>query len=158
MVSPAGRSRRFGSLEFGIRRTRRLHAPGHRPPWAPAIRLGVAIIPAFTPRGPALPAMSAASPAEAAPGRFAMGIGTSSNVIVEGWKAGMASSSKTLCPRSRLRETIRRVLAGEKIEADYESLSIRGHLQMASVVEPPGLSWLRCGRGCRGSPVASETL
>ncbi|MHB1925494.1 MAG: LLM class flavin-dependent oxidoreductase, partial [Acidimicrobiales bacterium] len=52
--------------------------------WTPALRLGVAIIPAFT-RGPAIMAQSAAAMAEAAPGRFALGIGTSSNVIVERW-------------------------------------------------------------------------
>ena len=50
--------------------------------WAPEMRLGIAIIPAFT-RGPALLAMSAASLAEAAPGRFVMGIGSSSDEIVD---------------------------------------------------------------------------
>ncbi len=52
--------------------------------WAPQLRLGVAIIPAFT-RGPALMAQHIASMCEAAPGRFVMGIGSSSNVIVEHW-------------------------------------------------------------------------
>src|SRR5271170_3105203 len=47
--------------------------------WAPTLRLGTAIVPAHT-RGPALLAQSAAALAEAAPGRFALGIGTSSNV------------------------------------------------------------------------------
>ena len=48
---------------------------------APTMRLGTAIVPAYT-RGPALMAMSVAALAEAAPGRVAFGIGTSSNVIV----------------------------------------------------------------------------
>src|SRR6266571_8628075 len=52
--------------------------------WAPSLRLGCAIVPAYT-RGPGLMAMSVAAMAEAAPGRFAFGIGTSSNVIVESW-------------------------------------------------------------------------
>src|SRR4029450_13075461 len=52
--------------------------------WAPSLRLGTAIVPAFT-RGPACMAQSVASLADAAPGRVAFGIGTSSNVIVEGW-------------------------------------------------------------------------
>ncbi len=52
--------------------------------WAPELRLGTAIIPAFT-RGPGLLAQSAAALAEAAPGRFALGVGTSSDVIVERW-------------------------------------------------------------------------
>src|SRR5918998_6363205 len=49
--------------------------------WAPSLRLGTAIVPAFT-RGPACMAQSVASLADAAPGRFAFGIGSSSNVIV----------------------------------------------------------------------------
>ena len=51
--------------------------------WTPTMRLGTAIVPVFT-RGPALLAMSVAAMAEAAPGRFTLGIGTSSNVIVRG--------------------------------------------------------------------------
>ena len=42
---------------------------------APSMRLGTAIVPAYT-RGPALMAMSVAALAEAAPGRVAFGIGT----------------------------------------------------------------------------------
>ena len=52
--------------------------------WAPSLRLGTAIVPAFT-RGPACLAQSVGALAQAAPGRLAFGIGTSSNVIVEGW-------------------------------------------------------------------------
>ena len=52
--------------------------------WAPSMRLGCAILPAYT-RGPGLMAMSAASMCQAAPGRFVLGIGSSSNVIVERW-------------------------------------------------------------------------
>ncbi len=103
--------------------------------WAPEMRLGIAIIPAFT-RGPALLAMSAASLAEAAPGRFVMGIGTSSDVIVERWN-GIPFEN----PYARVRDCVkfmRRALAGEKIEEDYESFSIRGYrLQMAPLMEPP---------------------
>jgi alkanesulfonate monooxygenase SsuD/methylene tetrahydromethanopterin reductase-like flavin-dependent oxidoreductase (luciferase family) len=50
--------------------------------WAPTMRLGTGIVPAYT-RGPALLAQSAASLASAAPGRVVLGIGASSNVIVE---------------------------------------------------------------------------
>ena len=45
--------------------------------WAPSMRLGCAIFPAYT-RGPGLLAMSVASLAQAAPGRFVMGVGSSS--------------------------------------------------------------------------------
>ena len=52
--------------------------------WEPTLRLGTAIVPAFT-RGPALIAMSASSLAAAAPGRFVLGLGSSSPVIVGNW-------------------------------------------------------------------------
>jgi len=52
--------------------------------WAPQLRLGTAIVPVYT-RGPALIAMSAATLAGLAPGRFVLGIGASSPVIVQDW-------------------------------------------------------------------------
>src|SRR5688572_24145061 len=69
--------------------------------WAPELRLGVAVLPVFL-RGPALLAMSAAAMAEAAPGRFALGIGTSSDTIVERWN-GIPFEK----PYQRTRDTIR---------------------------------------------------
>ena len=48
------------------------------------VALGTAIVPAYT-RSPACLAQSVASMADAAPGRVAIGIGSSSNVIVERW-------------------------------------------------------------------------
>ncbi|MEI2704150.1 MAG: LLM class flavin-dependent oxidoreductase [Ilumatobacteraceae bacterium] len=52
--------------------------------WEPRLRLGTAIIPAYT-RSPACLAQCVASLADAAPGRVAVGIGSSSNVIIERW-------------------------------------------------------------------------
>ena len=52
--------------------------------WTSELRLGSAIANVFT-RGPALLAMEAAAVAEAAPGRFCLGIGASSPAIVERW-------------------------------------------------------------------------
>ncbi|HYS38712.1 MAG TPA: LLM class flavin-dependent oxidoreductase, partial [Pseudonocardiaceae bacterium] len=49
--------------------------------WSSQLRLGTAIAPVYT-RGPGLLAMSAATIAELAPGRFVLGIGSSSPVIV----------------------------------------------------------------------------
>lgn len=91
--------------------------------WAPSLRLGTAIVPAFT-RGPALIAQSAASLAQAAPGRFVLGVGSSSNVIVESWN-GIAFDR----PYQRTRDTVRflrRALAGEKVTEDFETFSVRG--------------------------------
>lgn len=91
--------------------------------WAPQLRLGSAIVPAFT-RGPALLAQSAAAMAEAAPGRFALGVGTSSNVIVERWN-GIPFEE----PYKRTRDVVRflrRALAGEKVDEQYETFTVRG--------------------------------
>ncbi len=96
--------------------------------WAPEMRLGIAIIPAFT-RGPALLAQSAASLAEAAPGRFVMGIGTSSNVIVENWN-GIPFEE----PYKRTRDVVkfmRKALTGEKVTETFDSFDVKGfRLQM----------------------------
>ena len=103
--------------------------------WAPEMRLGVAIIPAFT-RGPALLAQSVASMAEAAPGRFVMGIGTSSNVIVENWN-GIPFEE----PYKRVKDSVnflRKALAGEKITETYDSFDVKGFkLQMRPLEEQP---------------------
>jgi probable F420-dependent oxidoreductase len=91
--------------------------------WAPSLRLGTAIVPAFT-RGPACLAQSVGSLAQAAPGRFALGIGTSSNVIVEGWN-GIPFED----PYHRTRDMVRflrAALSGEKVSGEFDTFSIRG--------------------------------
>ena len=91
--------------------------------WAPTLRLGTAIVPAYT-RGAATLASTVASMVQAAPGRFALGIGTSSNVIVENWN-GVPFTE----PYKRVRDTIRFLrasLAGEKVTEDYETFSVKG--------------------------------
>jgi probable F420-dependent oxidoreductase len=52
--------------------------------WTESVRLGTGVVGVFT-RGPALLAQQAASLADASDGRFALGIGASSDRIVEGW-------------------------------------------------------------------------
>jgi probable F420-dependent oxidoreductase len=91
--------------------------------WAPSLRLGTAIVPAFT-RGPACLAQSVGSVAQAAPGRLALGIGTSSNVIVEGWN-GIPFEQ----PYQRTRDVVRflrQALAGEKVTGEFDTFSVRG--------------------------------
>ncbi len=65
------------------------------------LRLGTAVVPVYT-RGPGLLAMQAATMAELAPGRFALGVGSSSDVIVERWNA-----TPFLEPYKRVRDTVR---------------------------------------------------
>ncbi|MFD1810628.1 LLM class F420-dependent oxidoreductase [Rhodococcus gannanensis] len=101
--------------------------------WAPQLRLGTAIVPVYT-RGPATLAMSAATMAEAAPGRFVLGIGTSSNVIVEKWN-GVPFDE----PYKRARDTLRflnAALRGEKVTHEYDTFTIEGFAP-ATVADPP---------------------
>jgi len=102
--------------------------------WAPKLRLGTAIVPAYT-RGAATLAQTVASMAQAAPGRFALGIGTSSNVIVENWN-GIPFEK----PYQRVRDTIRflrSALTGEKVTQEYETFSVKGFRLGIRVDEVP---------------------
>jgi probable F420-dependent oxidoreductase len=102
--------------------------------WAPALRLGVAITPAFT-RGPALLAQSVAALAETAPGRFAFGLGSSSDVIVERWN-GIPFEH----PYQRVRDTLRFLRAafsGEKVDVECESFTVKGFRMARPPAEPP---------------------
>ena len=113
--------------------------------WAPSLRLGTAIVPAFT-RGPACMAQSAASMADAAPGRFALGIGTSSNVIVEGWN-GIPFES----PYQRTKDMIaflRAAFSGEKVTMETPSFNVKGFRLGRPARAGRRSSWPRCGRGC----------
>ena len=91
--------------------------------WEPRLRLGTAIVPAYT-RAPACMAQSVASLADAAPGRFAIGIGSSSNVIVERWN-GVPFEE----PYKKVRDVVRFLrdaLTGEKIAKRYDTFEVQG--------------------------------
>jgi probable F420-dependent oxidoreductase len=78
----------------------------------PGARFGTAIAGVFQ-RGPALLAMSAATLAEAAPGRFTLGVGAASPAIVEQWN-GIPYRQPVRRVRESL-EFLRAALAGEKL-------------------------------------------
>jgi probable F420-dependent oxidoreductase len=102
--------------------------------WAPSLRLGTAIVPVYT-RGAATIAQTVAAMCSAAPGRFALGIGTSSDVIVEQW-----NSIPFVKPYHRVRDTIRflrSALAGEKVTHEYDTFSVRGFRLGVEVPEMP---------------------
>ena len=91
--------------------------------WEPRLRLGTAIIPAYT-RSPACFAQSVASLADAAPGRFAIGIGSSSNVIVERW-----NGVPFVEPYKKVRDVVRFLrdaLGGEKVAKSYDTFEVNG--------------------------------
>jgi probable F420-dependent oxidoreductase len=102
--------------------------------WTPKLRLGQAVIPVYT-RGPALLAQSIATLCEAAPGRVAVGIGTSSNVIVQRWNDIPFEQ-----PYRRTRDTIRflrAALSGEKVTEEYETFKVDGFRLGVRVAEQP---------------------
>jgi probable F420-dependent oxidoreductase len=79
--------------------------------WTERMRLGTGVVNVFT-RGPAVLAQQASALQDASEGRFCLGIGSSSNVIVERWN-GIPFEK----PRTRVRETVeflRKALAGER--------------------------------------------
>ena len=80
-------------------------------------------MPAYT-RGPALLAQSVATLADAAPGRVAFGIGTSSNVIVEGWN-GIPFEEPYRQVRDMVR-FLRAAMDGEKMTGRYGRSEVKG--------------------------------
>ncbi len=95
--------------------------------------LGTAIVPVQT-RTPALLAMTAATLAGLAPGRFVLGLGSSSHAIVEGWH-GLPFEK----PLTRVRETVeivRAALAGGRTDFEGETVRSRG-LRLGFAPERP---------------------
>ncbi len=102
--------------------------------WEPRLRLGTAIVPAYT-RTPACFAQCVASLADAAPGRVAIGIGTSSNIIVERW-----NGVPFVEPYRKVRDIVRFLrdcLGGEKVTATYDTFSIQGFRLGVRVEQQP---------------------
>ncbi len=85
--------------------------------WTGRARLGTGIVGVFQ-RGPALLAQETAALADASGGRFVLGIGSSSDRIVEGWN-GIPFER----PLSKVEETLdflRTALAGERTESGFK--------------------------------------
>lgn len=104
--------------------------------WSPTLRLGTAIVPAYT-RGPATLAQSAATLAAAAPGRVAIGVGSSTETIVQRW-----NSIPFDLPYQRVRDTVRflrAALTGARISERYETFAVDGFRLSAVPPEPPRL-------------------
>src|SRR5205809_2862022 len=85
--------------------------------WTESARLGTGVVGVFT-RGPALLAQQAAALADASEGRFALGIGASSDRIVAGWN-GIPFER----PLARVSETVdflSAALAGERTATGFK--------------------------------------
>ncbi len=105
--------------------------------WAPALRLGTAIVSVYT-RAPVALAVSAATLADLAPGSFVMGIGTSSKVAVQQWN-GIPFERPYQRSRDMLR-FLRAALAGEKVSEEYETFSVDGFRLDPAPAVPPALA------------------
>ena len=102
--------------------------------WEPRLRLGTAIVPAYTRTAPLI-AQSVAAMADAAPGRFAIGIGSSSNVIVEKW-----NGVPFVEPYKRVRDVVRFLhdaFTYEKVSKSYDTFKVDGfRLSIRPKVKP----------------------
>ena len=102
--------------------------------WEPRLRLGTAIVPAYTRTAPLI-AQSVAALADAAPGRFAIGIGSSSNVIVEKW-----NGVPFVEPYKRVRDVVRFLhdaFTFEKVSKSYDTFKVDGfRLSIRPKVKP----------------------
>lgn len=96
---------------------------------AERLRLGVAVTPVYT-RTPAVLAATAQTLGQLLPGRFVMGLGASSQTMMDGWHGVPLKK-----PVTRVKETaimVRSMLKGEKSDFALDTLRSRGYRQ------PPG--------------------
>ena len=85
--------------------------------WTERVRLGTGVVGVFT-RGPALLAQQAAALADASNGRFVLGIGASSDRIVEGWN--QMPFAKPLTKISQTLEFLRAAFSGERTSTGFK--------------------------------------
>ena len=97
------------------------------------VRLGTAIVPVFT-RPPALLAMSAATLQDLSGGRFVLGLGTSSSIIIERWMG--ASFDKPLARERVYIELIREMLSGDKVDSDNDIARVKSFRLQTRVEKP----------------------
>jgi probable F420-dependent oxidoreductase len=98
------------------------------------LRIGVAVTPVYT-RTPAVLAATANTLGQLLPGRFVMGLGSSSQTIIEQWH-GLTLDR----PVARVRNTaimVRAMLRGEKSAFDLDGLRSHGYRQAPTDQPPP---------------------
>ncbi len=99
-----------------------------------SLRIGVAVTPVYT-RSPSVLAASANVISQVIPGRFVMGLGSSSQTIMGQWN-GIPLDK----PLTRVKETaqlVRTMLTGEKTDFQGETLYSRGYRQAPTENPPP---------------------
>jgi probable F420-dependent oxidoreductase len=85
--------------------------------WTESVRLGTGVVGVMQ-RGRALLAQEAAALADASQGRFALGIGASSDRIIEGWNA--MPFEKPLSKMSETIDFLRTALSGERADGGFK--------------------------------------
>ncbi len=93
---------------------------------APTLRLGVAVVPVYS-RTPAVLAASANALGQLMPGRIVLGLGASSQTIMDQWHGVPLEK-----PLTRVKETtimVRSMLAGEKSDFALSTLHSKGYRQ-----------------------------
>ena len=105
--------------------------------WTDRLRFGTAIVPVYT-RGPGCLAMTAATLADLAPGRFMLGVGTSTPVVVRQWN-DIPFDKPYQRSRDMLR-FLRAALAGGKVTEKYETFSVNGFRLERPPAVPPTLA------------------
>ena len=93
---------------------------------APTLRLGIAVVPVYT-RTPAVLAATANALGQLLPGRVVLGLGASSQTIMDQWHGVPLQK-----PLTRVKETaimVRSMLAGEKSDFALSTLSSKGYRQ-----------------------------
>ena len=95
--------------------------------WTERVQLGTGVVGVFT-RGPALLAQEAAALTDASRGRFWLGIGASSDRIVEGWNG--IPFERPLTKVSETVDFLRAALSGERTETGFK-------LEQAPAEPPP---------------------
>ena len=99
-----------------------------------SLRIGVAVTPVYT-RSPAILAATAEVISQVLPGRFVMGLGSSSQTIMGQWN-GIPLDK----PLTRVRETaivVRAMLTGAKTDFDLDTLYSKGYRQAPCENPPP---------------------
>jgi len=97
------------------------------------LRIGTAIVPAYT-RSPSVMAAAAGSVGQLAPGRFVLGIGASSETIVDRW-----GGIPFVRPLTRMRETtavLRAMLDGERVTFEGRTVRTAGFRLVSAPPEP----------------------
>ena len=103
-------------------------------PYTQRMRVGVAVTPVYT-RTPAVFAATANVLGQLLPGRFVMGLGSSSQAIMERF-----NGIKMEKPLTRVKETaimVRSMLAGERSDFDLTTLRSKGYRQEPLPTPPP---------------------